>query len=418
MLGVLTNAICEANELPLDDYVTEDDKKVSDVKEETKEVKTKEVKIDETVLEEMKEYRKKAQKTEDNWRQMFQDYKERYPDLAEEYEKWFKNDPPMKELDSEEFWTFDKTMATRESSGILINRLANLVPNLIGGSADLAPSNKTYMKDKGDFSAENRKGANLHYGVREHAMAAIGNGICLHGGLRTFVSTFFVFSDYMKGAMRISALMEVPLTYVLTHDSIGVGEDGPTHQPIEQLPALRSIPNMTVFRPCDSKETAAGWYLAMTKSDGPVSLVLTRQKLPIYEETGKAALKGAYVLKYGSKETPDIILMASGSEVELIYKAATELEKKGISARVVSMPSMELFNAQDVEYKERVLPSSVKKRLAVEAGSSMGWYRYIGLDGDIIALDHFGASGKAEDIFKEYGFTTENVVHKAENLLR
>ena len=374
--------------------------------------------VPEELKEEMKSFREKAQKTEDEWNILFKDYKHNYPALAEEWEKWFSKEVPLDKLDDESFWSFDKPMATRESSGIIINRLANILPNLIGGSADLAPSNKTYMKDKGDFSAEDRSGANLHYGVREHAMAAIGNGICLHGGLTTFVSTFFVFSDYMKGAMRLSALMGIPVTYVLTHDSIGVGEDGPTHQPIEQLASLRSMPNMITFRPCDSKETAAGWYLPITKKNAPVSLVLTRQKLPLYDETGRDALKGGYILKKGSKETPDIILMASGSEVELIYKAAEELEAKGIASRVVSIPSMELFDIQDKAYKESVLPNSVRSRLAVEAGSSFGWHKYIGLDGDIIALDHFGASGKAEEIFKEYGFTVENVINKAMNLIK
>ncbi|MBN7577323.1 transketolase, partial [Clostridium beijerinckii] len=210
-----------------------------------------------------------------------------------------------------------KEMATRESSGIMINRLAKLIPNFIGGSADLAPSNKTHMNDRGDFSAEDRSGSNLHFGVREHAMAAIANGMYAHGGLKVFCATFFVFSDYMKGAMRLSALMNLPVAYVLTHDSIGVGEDGPTHEPIEQLAALRSMPNMTVFRPADSKETAAAWYYAVTNGTTPTSLVLTRQKLPLYDGCPKRALKGGYILKDSKKETPDVLLMASGSEVEL-----------------------------------------------------------------------------------------------------
>ncbi len=334
--------------------------------------------VPEEVKEEMKAFRENAKQKEQEWNILFQDYKKNFPALAEEWEKWFSGSVNVDALNEESFWTFEKPMATRESSGVVINRLAEIIPNIIGGSADLAPSTKTYIKDKGDFSAEDRSGANLHFGVREHAMAAIGNGLCLHGGLRPFVSTFFVFSDYMKPSMRLSALMGIPTTYVLTHDSIGVGEDGPTHQPIEHLAALRSIPNMTVYRPADSKETAAGWYLAVTKNDGPVSLVLTRQKLPLFDETGKEALKGGYILKESSKETPDVILMASGSEVELIYNAAKELEEKGIAARVVSMPSMELFNAQSEEYKEKVLPLNVRKRIAVEAASSFGWHKYIG----------------------------------------
>lgn len=370
------------------------------------------------VTEAMEAFRAKAQEEEDKWNNLFSEYKKAYPELAAEYEAWMKNDVSLEKLNSEEFWSFEKPMATREASGVVINRLAQIVPNLIGGSADLAPSNKSNIKGGGDFSAEDRSGRNLHYGVREHAMAAIGNGIALHGGLRNFVATFLVFSDYMKGAMRLSALMGLPVTYVLTHDSIGVGEDGPTHQPIEQLASLRTIPNMTMFRPCDSKETAAGWYLAMTKNDGPVAMALTRQTLPLYEETGKEALRGGYILKKGSKETPDIILMASGSEVEFIYKAAEALEQEGIAARVVSMPSMELFDAQSCEYKESVLPSNVRCRLAVEAASPMCWYKYVGLDGKVIAMDHFGASAKASKLFEEFGFTTENVLKVAKELLK
>lgn len=354
---------------------------------------------------------------ESSWNNLFESYKNEYPELAEEYSKWMSGEIDSEALlNNEEFWSFDKEMATRESSGIIINRLANLIPNLIGGSADLAPSNKTYMSGKGDFSVEDRSGRNLHFGVREHAMAAIANGMYAHGGLKVFCATFFVFSDYMKGAMRLSSLMNLPVSYVLTHDSIGVGEDGPTHQPIEQLAALRSMPNMTVFRPADSKETAAAWYYAVTNGTTPTSLVLTRQKLPLYDGCAKRALKGGYILKDSKKETPDVILMASGSEVELIYKAADELEGKGIDARVVSIPSFEIFNAQDEVYKESVLPNSVRKRVAVEALTSFGWYQYVGLDGRIISLDTFGASGNASALFKQFGFTVENVVNETMKL--
>ena len=354
---------------------------------------------------------------ENSWNTLFESYKNEYPELAAEYSKWMSGDIDSEALlNNEDFWSFDKEMATRESSGIMINRLANLIPNLIGGSADLAPSNKTYMAGKGDFSAEDRSGRNLHFGVREHAMAAIANGMYAHGGLKVFCATFFVFSDYMKGAMRLSSLMNMPVSYVLTHDSIGVGEDGPTHQPIEQLAALRSMPNMTVFRPADSKETAAAWYYAVTNGSTPTSLVLTRQKLPLYDGCAKRALKGGYILKDSKKETPDVILMASGSEVELIYKAADELAAKGIDARVVSIPSFEIFNAQDEAYKESVLPNSVRKRVAVEALTSFGWYQYVGLDGRIISLDTFGASGNAGTLFKQFGFTVENVVKETMKL--
>lgn len=374
------------------------------------------------VPDEVREYMstliEEGKKKEEEWNKLFEAYKKEYPELAEEWGIWHSDKLPVDLLNSEDFWKFSGKMATRASSGELINRLAKVVPNLIGGSADLAPSNKTYMKGKGDFSAEDRSGANLHYGVREHAMAAIGNGIAVHGGLRTFVSTFFVFSDYMKGAMRLSALMKLPVVYVLTHDSIGVGEDGPTHQPIETLASLRSIPNFHVFRPADSKETAAAWYSAITREDGPTALVLTRQDLPLYEESSKEALKGAYILKDSEKENPDIILMATGSEVEFVYEAANILKEKGVDARVISMPSWEVFEKQSQQYKELVLPKSVRKRLAVEAASSFGWHKYVGFDGDIVSIDHFGESAPAELLFKKFGFTVDNVVEKALALLK
>lgn len=371
------------------------------------------------VYSNMDKYINAGVKKESSWNNLFESYKNEYPELAEEYSKWMSGEIDNETLlNNEEFWSFDKEMATRESSGIIINRLANLIPNLVGGSADLAPSNKTYMSEKGDFSAEDRSGRNLHFGVREHAMAAIANGMYAHGGLKVFCATFFVFSDYMKGAMRLSSLMNLPVSYVLTHDSIGVGEDGPTHQPIEQLAALRSMPNMTVFRPADSKETAAAWYYAVTNGTTPTSLVLTRQKLPLYDVCAKRALKGGYILKDSKKETPDVILMASGSEVELIYKAADELEGKEIDARVVSIPSFEIFNAQDEVYKESVLPNSVRKRVAVEALTSFGWHQYVGLDGRIISLDTFGASGNAATLFKQFGFTVENVVDETMKLFK
>ncbi|MDI9217355.1 transketolase [Clostridium tertium] len=355
---------------------------------------------------------------EKHWNDLFEDYRNAYPKLAEEYCKWISGTIDSEALlNNKDFWNFEKAMATRESSGIIINRLAELIPNFIGGSADLAPSNKSYMNGKGDFSEENRSGRNLHFGVREHAMAAITNGIYAHGGLKAFCATFFVFSDYMKGAMRLSALMNLPVTYVLTHDSIGVGEDGPTHQPIEQLAALRSMPNMTVFRPADSKETAAAWYYAVTNGSSPTSIVLSRQTLPLYDGSAKRALNGGYIIKDSKKEIPDAILMASGSEVELIYKAADELENQGIDVRVVSIPSFEIFDSQDKEYKESVLPNKVRKRIAVEALSSFGWHKYVGLDGEVISLDTFGASGKAEELFKKFGFTVENVVKRVKEYI-
>ncbi len=357
---------------------------------------------------------------EKNWKAKMDLYQKAYPDLFEELTYWHADmDYSKILLDNQDFWKFKEPMATRIASGLLINRLADIVPNLIGGSADLAPSNKTNITNKGDFSAENRAGGNFHFGVREHAMSAIGNGIQLHGGLKVFVSTFFVFTDYMKAGMRLSSIMKLPITYVLTHDSIGVGEDGPTHQPVEHLAALRSMHGMTVFRPADANEAAAGWYLAVTKKDGPVALVLTRQTLPLYEETGIAALKGAYILNKSmeTKPLPDIIMMASGSELKLVIEAAASLAKEGIGARVVSVPSFELFDEQSEAYKEEVFPASVTARIAVEAGSTFGWHRFTGLKGRVIGLDRYGASGKAESLFEAFGFTVENVISVSKEML-
>ncbi|NLV36797.1 MAG: transketolase [Clostridiaceae bacterium] len=359
-----------------------------------------------------------GKKQQDDWNELIKAYAKEYPELAAEWEAWKKADFASGLLDNKEYWDFDsKANATRSSSGDVLNRLAAIVPNLIGGSADLAPSNKSNMKGRGDFLPGDYSGSNLHFGVREHAMAAIGNGMAAHGRLQPYVSTFFVFCDYMKPSMRLSALMKLPVTYVLTHDSIGVGEDGPTHQPIEQLASLRSIPGFVVFRPCDSKETAAGWYAAMSRKESPIALVLTRQNLPQLDMTGVNALKGAYTILDSGRQ-PEIILMASGSEVQLVYEAGKQLLERGVAVRVVSMPSWELFEEQDEAYKESVLPSGVEKRLAVEAASSFGWHKYIGFKGDIISIDHFGESAPANLLFDKYGFTVENVLNKALKLLK
>jgi len=354
---------------------------------------------------------------EEAWNAMMADYAAAYPELAAEWNEWQSGEIAYDFENDADFWAFSGKKATRASSGEVLNRIAAKVANLIGGSADLAPSNKSNMKGRGDFSAEDRTGSNLHFGVREHAMAAICNGIYLHGGLRPYCATFFVFSDYMKNAMRLSALMGLPVPYILTHDSIGVGEDGPTHQPIEHLAALRSMPGMITFRPADSKETAAGWLIAM-KGKKPVALVLTRQDLPLYDNSGKDALKGGYILSDSEKATPDVILMASGSEVEQCMGAQEILKAQGIDARVVSMPSFELFDEQSAEYKESVLPNAVRARVAVEAASSFGWYKYIGLDGACVTLDTFGASAPAKQLFAHYGFTAENVAAKAAALIK
>lgn len=353
---------------------------------------------------------------EQDWEERFNAYKAKYPELAKELEIYLSKELPMDYLDSDEFWTFEKSMSTREASGVLINRIADRVPNFIGGSADLAPSNKTNMKNRETFSSENYAGSNIHFGVREHGMAAALNGMALHGGLRPFGGTFFIFSDYMKPAMRLSSLMNLPVTYVLTHDSIGVGEDGPTHQPIEQLAVFRAQPNFITFRPADTTETAAGWYTALTRKDAPIGLILSRQGLPDIEGTSKEALKGGYIVKK-EKSNLDLILIGTGSELQLAYEAAKLLEEKNIGVRVVSMPSMELFEEQSEEYKAEVLPKNATKRVAVEAGTSFGWHKYIGLEGKIIAIDSFGASAPAKLLFEKFNLTVENVVNTALELL-
>lgn len=365
-------------------------------------------------------YKEKAEKgaaAEEAWNKLFADYCKAYPEMKKLWDEYFDEDAADKVLTDENFWSYeDKPQATRNLSGVQINKLKNMLPNLMGGSADLAPSTKTYMSDMGDFSKDNYAGRNMHFGVRELAMTAIGNGMMLHGGLRAFVSTFFVFSDYVKPMARLSAIMGVPLTFVLTHDSIGVGEDGPTHEPIEQLAMLRSLPNFTVYRPCDATETAAAWAYAVTSKKTPTALVLTRQNLPQINGSSKDALKGAYVIADSGKSVPDAILIASGSEVSLAVDAKAELMKDGIDVRVVSMPSMDVFDQQSDEYKESVLPKSVRKRVAIEALSDFGWGKYVGLDGAYVTMHGFGASAPAATLFKEFGFTVDNVVKTVKGL--
>lgn len=368
------------------------------------------------VREHMSNIVKKAIDEEEKWNEKFNEYKEKYPELARELDSWLNLELPMDYLEGEEFWSFEKSLSTREASGILINRIADKIPNIFGGSADLAPSNKTKMNNREAFGRNNYKGSNIHFGVREHGMAGALNGIALHGGLRPFGGTFFVFSDYMKPSMRLSSLMNLPVTYVLTHDSIGVGEDGPTHQPIEQLAMLRSLPNFITFRPGDARETASGWYTALTKRNTPVGLVLSRQTLPNLEGTGKGALKGGYIVRK-EKGTLDLILIGTGSELQLVYEGAKVLEEKGIGVRVVSMPSLELFEEQTEEYKLSVLPKEVRKRLVVEAATSFGWHKYIGFDGEIISLDNFGASAPGNKLFEKFNFTVEEVVNKSLKLI-
>lgn len=326
------------------------------------------------------ELSKKAAAAESDWQKLFDAYVAAFPDMKAKWDAYHSDIDANALLNDEEFWAYeDKPQATRSLSGTMINRLKDRMPQLFGGSADLAPSNKTEMKGEGSFGKADYSGRNIHFGVRELAMGAMTNGLALHGGVRPYAGTFFVFSDYMKPMIRLAALMGLPTTYVLTHDSIGVGEDGPTHEPIEQLAMLRSIPNVNVFRPADATETAAGWYLAVTSQKTPTALVLTRQNLPQLSGSSKDALKGAYVIADASKAVPDAIIMASGSEVELAVNAKAELAKAGIDVRVVSMPCLELFEQQDEAYKEQVLPKAVRARVAVEAASDFGWGKYVGL---------------------------------------
>ena len=351
--------------------------------------------------------------SETAWNENFKAYESAYPELAAEYKAWFSGEAPMEYLESEAFWNYNETTASRSSSGKVLNNLAEVVPNFFGGSADLAPSNNSDIKKATSFSAANPIGANLHFGVREHAMAAITNGIQAHGGLKAYAATFFVFSDYMKPAMRLAALMNLPVTYILTHDSIGVGEDGPTHQPIDQLPMLRAIPKLKVIRPADAREVSAAWYTAMTSKNAPVALVLTRQNLPALEGSSKEALKGGYVIAKEEKNA-DVILIATGSEVSLAVDAKALLKAEGIDARVVSMPCTELFEEQTEAYRAEVLLKGVPK-LAIEAAATLGWHKYAC---DVIGHDDFGMSAPAGELFTAFGLTKENIVSRAKKLLK
>lgn len=365
-------------------------------------------------------YKAKAEnlaKKEEEWSKLFKDYCEKFPEMKTLWDEYKDETKACKLLDDEDFWSYEeKADATRNLSGKVLNKLSAKLPTLFGGSADLAPSNKSYVNGAGDYSAENYAGRNVHFGVRELAMTGIGNGLVLHG-LKAYVSTFFVFSDYVKPMARLASLMEIPLTFILTHDSIGVGEDGPTHEPIEQLAEFRAMPNFNVFRPADATETIAAWYSAVTSKETPTALVLTRQNLPQLAGSSKEALKGGYIVADSSKETPDAIIIASGSEVSLSIEAKEALAKEGIDVRVVSMPCMDIFEKQPLEYKEKVLPKSVRARVAVEALSEFGWGKYVGLDGKTVCLDRFGASAPADVLFKEFGFTVDNVVKAVKSVL-
>jgi transketolase len=366
---------------------------------------------------------RKGKQKEAEWSELLATYKKKYPELAEQFETALNNELPLNwERELPVFEPGKDTLATRAASGKVLNAIADAIPNLFGGSADLAGSNKTTIEERNDFSADNYSGKNIWFGVREHAMGAALNGMALHGGLKVYGGTFFVFSDYLRPAIRMSSIMQTPVTFVFTHDSIAVGEDGPTHEPIEHLAALRAIPGLSLIRPADGNETQAAWRLAMESINQPTALVLTRQNLPTLEGTKEKAYegvkKGAYIVSDSEKDTPDVLLLATGSEVQLAVKSQAKLKEKEIDARVVSMPSWDRFEAQDENYKDRIIPKEVKHRLAIEMASPLGWDKYTGDYGKVLGINQFGASAPGDKVVEEYGFTVENVIKHVESLIK
>ncbi|MFM1524053.1 MULTISPECIES: transketolase [Helcococcus] len=348
---------------------------------------------------------------EDEWIKLLNQYKFKYPDKYESFINSINNTYDFNFFNEKDYYEFNKDLATRASSGVVLNKIAKHFDSFFGGSADLAGSNNTTIEDETFFSKKNPVGKNIHYGIREHSMAAIANGISLHGGLLPYTGTFLSFADYMKPAIRLSALMHQKVVNIFTHDSIGLGEDGPTHQAVDQLPMLRSIPNCITIRPADNRETAAAWEYVLKSKDRPINLILTRQTVPSIENTGINLFNGAYVLKeFGN--SPEIILMASGSEVHLAYKVAEKLFDQGKYSRVISVPSIELFEEQTEKYKDVILPSNITKRVAIEASSEKTWYRYIGLNGLLVGMNTFGISAPADIAFEYFGFTVEKIVEK------
>ncbi|WP_027125117.1 transketolase [Gelidibacter mesophilus] len=363
---------------------------------------------------------KKSAEKEKEWNELYKNYKNRHPDLAEEYETITSGKLPDGWEAQLPTFKADENMATRKASGKTLNAISKYLPQLIGGSADLAPSTNTNLDGYTSFSAKHPDGRNFHFGIREHAMGAVLNGMALSKYLIPYGATFLIFSDYMRPPLRLAAIMNIRLIMIFTHDSIGLGEDGTTHQPVEQLIGLRTVPNMTVIRPADANETAQAWRTAILHTDGPVSIVLTRQTIPILDQkkytSAKALEKGAYILSE-SEGKPDIILIATGSEVHLILEAQVQLKKINIQARVVSMPCWNLFDKQSAAYREKVLPKGIRKRLAVEAGSPVGWSKYTTDDGDVIGIEKFGESAPGDEVMKDYGFSVENIVKRAKALL-
>ena len=378
--------------------------------------------IPEDVLAHFREAVDCGRKLEDEWKEKFTAYQRLHPEQGRELKRRLDGELPQGwDSDLPVFPADAKGLASRAVSGKTINALAGKLPELLGGSADLEPSNKTWIADSPAFTKDTPEGRNFHFGVREHAMGAEVNGMALFGGLIPYGGTFLIFSDYMKPAIRIAALSHIPSIYVFTHDSIGLGEDGPTHQPVEHLAALRAVPNVTVIRPADANETVEAWKVAIKRRNGPTALALTRQALPTLDrslaDAASELAKGAYVLSDFGESESELILMASGSEVALIYEAAARLSAEGVNVRAVSFPSWELFEQQDEAYRESVLPKHIRARLAVEAGAGLGWERYVGTEGAIISMERFGASAPAKILFEKFGFTLENVIAKAHEVL-
>ncbi|WP_099363817.1 transketolase [Fredinandcohnia onubensis] len=374
--------------------------------------------VPENVKAHFKDLKSKGMDVEEQWNSLFLSYQQDYPELANQLTDAIQGKVL---IDANDILTFEtgKGVSTRVASGEAINHYVKSVPAIFGGSADLSGSTMTDIKGEQIFAVESYGARNVYFGVREHAMGAAANGMAYHGGVKPFVSTFFVFNDYLRPSIRLAALSKLPVTYVFTHDSIAVGEDGPTHEPVEHLAALRSIPGLKVIRPTDANETASAWAYALQQTEGPVALILSRQNLPVYNETRanlENVAKGAYVLTE-TNSAPEVILIATGSEVSLAVSTKEELEKENRSVRVVAMPSWELFNKQSSDYKETILPSSISKRIAIESGISMGWERFVGTEGKIVSIESFGASGSGPEVMAQFGFTTENVVQITKSLL-
>lgn len=378
--------------------------------------------VPQEVLDYMRQAQRRGRELEDEWNVLVADYKRQHEDVGRLFEASIRDELPRDwDHDIPEFAADKGPMATRDASGKVLNAIAGRVPWLMGGSGDLAPSTKTLIESSGYLEAGQYRNRNIAWGVREHAMCGCSSGMAAHGGIRPYAATFFIFTDYARPAVRLASMMELPVIYIMTHDSIGLGEDGPTHQPIEHLASFRAMPGMCLIRPADANETAWAWRAAMLRKNGPTMLLLTRQKVPTFDRTSlgsaEGVLKGAYILSRERADRPDLILIASGSEVQLILEAQQPLEDEGIHTRVVSMPSWELFEQQEQEYRDEVLPPEVTARIAVEAGASLGWCKYVTDHGVTITIDRFGASAPAKENFKHLGFTAENIVNQARQLV-